>query len=204
MAASGGRRATGKFRPHVATLKRLEGDETLLVQSGKPVGVFKTHADAPRVLIANSQSGAALGELGRIPCARPQGPDDVRPDDGGQLIYIGSQGIVQGTYETFAELGRRHYHGSLAGTLDPDGGPWRHGRRAAARRHDGGRLDCSPSNASLRASKCVCARTISTSRRSRRRGARNDHALGAREKTALCRTARQCGGRVCPSWCGAA
>jgi urocanate hydratase len=99
----------------VATLKRLGEDETLLVQSGKPVGVFPTHADAPRVLIANSnlvphwatwEHFNALDRLGLMMYGQMTA---------GSWIYIGSQGIVQGTYETFVEAGRRHYGGNLAG-----------------------------------------------------------------------------------------
>src|ERR1700712_680417 len=99
----------------VETLRRLEDDETLLVQSGKPVGVFRTHADAPRVLIANSNlvphwaTWEHFAELDR------KGLAMYGQMTAGSWIYIGSQGIVQGTYETFAELGRRHYGGSLAG-----------------------------------------------------------------------------------------
>ena len=99
----------------VETLKRLEADETLLVQSGKPVGVFHTHADAPRVLIANSNlvphwaTWAHFNELDR------KGLMMYGQMTAGSWIYIGSQGIVQGTYETFVEMGRRHYGGSLKG-----------------------------------------------------------------------------------------
>jgi urocanate hydratase len=99
----------------VSTLRRLEGDQTLLVQSGKPVGVFRTHGDAPRVLIANSNivphwaTWEHFNELDR------KGLMMFGQMTAGSWIYIGSQGIVQGTYETFAELGRRHYGGSLAG-----------------------------------------------------------------------------------------
>ncbi len=99
----------------VSTLKRLDGDETLLVQSGKPVGVFKTHADAPRVLIANSNlvprwaTWEHFNELDR------KGLMMYGQMTAGSWIYIGSQGIVQGTYETFVEAGRQHYGGSLAG-----------------------------------------------------------------------------------------
>src|SRR5215471_4204728 len=99
----------------VATLKRLEGDETLLVQSGKPVGVFRTHADAPRVLIANSNlvphwaTWDCFNELDR------KGLMMYGQMTAGSWIYIGSQGIVQGTYETFVEMGRRHYGGDLRG-----------------------------------------------------------------------------------------
>ncbi len=99
----------------VATLKRLDGDETLLVQSGKPVGVFRTHPDAPRVLIANSNlvphwaNWEHFNELDR------RGLMMYGQMTAGSWIYIGSQGIVQGTYETFVEAGRQHYGGDLAG-----------------------------------------------------------------------------------------
>ena len=99
----------------VATLRRLEADQTLLIQSGKPVGVFTTHADAPRVLIANSNlvprwaSWEHFNELDR------KGLMMYGQMTAGSWIYIGSQGIVQGTYETFVEMGRRHYEGSLKG-----------------------------------------------------------------------------------------
>jgi urocanate hydratase len=102
------------FDAIVAALRALNDDESLLIQSGKPVGVFKTHADAPRVLIANSNLVPKWATVGALQRARPQGPHDVRPDDGGSWIYIGSQGIVQGTYETFAEAGRQHFGGELA------------------------------------------------------------------------------------------
>ena len=99
----------------VETLRRLEADETLLVQSGKPVGVFRTHADAPRVLIANSNlvphwaTWEHFNELDRA------GLMMYGQMTAGSWIYIGSQGIVQGTYETFVELGRQHYGGDLGG-----------------------------------------------------------------------------------------
>ena len=99
----------------VHSLKQLEDDETLLVQSGKPVGVFRTHADAPRVLIANSNlvpewaNWEHFNELDRA------GLMMYGQMTAGSWIYIGSQGIVQGTYETFAEVGRQHYGGDLSG-----------------------------------------------------------------------------------------
>jgi urocanate hydratase len=98
----------------VAALKRLEGDQTLLVQSGKPVGIFKTHADAPRVLIANSNLVPHWATWDHFNVLDRKGLMMYGQMTAGSWIYIGSQGIVQGTYETFAELGRRHY-GSLAG-----------------------------------------------------------------------------------------
>ncbi len=99
----------------VATLRRLEAHQTLLIQSGKPVGVFTTHEDAPRVLIANSNlvprwaTWEHFNELDR------KGLMMFGQMTAGSWIYIGSQGIVQGTYETFVEMGRRHYHGDLSG-----------------------------------------------------------------------------------------
>jgi urocanate hydratase len=99
----------------VETLERLEEDETLLVQSGKPVGVFRTHKDAPRVLLANSNlvpkwaNWEVFNELDR------NGLMMYGQMTAGSWIYIGSQGIVQGTYETFAEMGRQHFGGDLTG-----------------------------------------------------------------------------------------
>src|SRR5271165_2589186 len=99
----------------VATLRRLEDDETLLVQSGKPVGVFRTHADAPRVLIANSNLVPHWATWDHFHELDRKGLMMYGQMTAGSWIYIGSQGIVQGTYETFVEMGRRHYGGSLAG-----------------------------------------------------------------------------------------
>ena len=103
------------FDKIVAALRDLDDDQTLLVQSGKPVGVFKTHADAPRVLIANSNlvpkwaTWEHFNELDR------KGLAMYGQMTAGSWIYIGTQGIVQGTYETFVEMGRRHFGGDLAG-----------------------------------------------------------------------------------------
>ena len=99
----------------VASLRRLEGDQTLLVQSGKPAGIFRTHADAPRVLIANSNLVPAWATLDHFNELDRRGLMMYGQMTAGSWIYIGSQGIVQGTYETFVEIGRRHYGGSLAG-----------------------------------------------------------------------------------------
>jgi urocanate hydratase len=99
----------------VGSLKALEADETLLVQSGKPVGVFRTHTDAPRVLIANSNLVGAWSTWDHFHELDRLGLMMYGQMTAGSWIYIGSQGIVQGTYETFAEMGRRHYGGSLAG-----------------------------------------------------------------------------------------
>src|SRR5262249_19405918 len=99
----------------VAALRALEADETLCVQSGKPVGVFRTQADAPRVLIPNPNLVPHWGTLEQFNALDRKGLMMYGQMTAGSWIYIGSQGIVQGTYETFAELLRRHYGGSLAG-----------------------------------------------------------------------------------------
>ncbi|MEM7429305.1 MAG: urocanate hydratase [Pseudomonadota bacterium] len=98
-----------------AALKSLEDDQTLLVQSGKPVGVFRTHADAPRVLIANSNIVAHWANLDHFNDLDKAGLMMYGQMTAGSWIYIGSQGIVQGTYETFVEAGRQHYGGDLSG-----------------------------------------------------------------------------------------
>ncbi|MEP0546045.1 MAG: urocanate hydratase [Rhodothermales bacterium] len=105
------------FHKIVETLRRLENDETLLVQSGKPVGVFRTHDEAPRVLIANSHlvpKWATWSEFRRLEAL---GLTMYGQMTAGSWIYIGTQGILQGTYETFAECARQHFDGSLAGRL---------------------------------------------------------------------------------------
>jgi urocanate hydratase len=108
-------RTWGDFDRIAQSLRSLDEDETLLVQSGKPVGIFRTHADAPRVLIANSNlvphwaSWEKFNELDR------KGLMMYGQMTAGSWIYIGTQGIVQGTYETFAEIGRQHYGGNLRG-----------------------------------------------------------------------------------------
>jgi len=99
----------------VTALRALKDDETLLVQSGKPVGVFRTHEDAPRVLIANSNLVARWADWEHFNALDKRGLMMFGQMTAGSWIYIGSQGIVQGTYETFVEMGRQHYAGSLAG-----------------------------------------------------------------------------------------
>jgi len=103
------------FDAIVAKLTELEGNETLLVQSGKPVGVFKTHEDAPRVLIANSNLVPAWANWEHFRELDKKGLMMFGQMTAGSWIYIGSQGIVQGTYETFVEMGRQHYGGDLSG-----------------------------------------------------------------------------------------
>ena len=99
----------------VETLRRLNDDETLLVQSGKPVGVFRTHADAPRVLIANSNLVPRWANWDHFNELDRKGLAMYGQMTAGSWIYIGAQGIVQGTYETFVEMGRQHYAGDLSG-----------------------------------------------------------------------------------------
>ncbi len=106
----------------VTTLRRLKNDETLLVQSGKPVGVFRTHEDAPRVLIANAHlvpRWATWSEFRRLEAL---GLTMYGQMTAGSWIYIGTQGILQGTYETFAECARQHFGGTLSGRLVVTGG----------------------------------------------------------------------------------
>jgi urocanate hydratase len=115
-------RSWDAFDAIVATLRRLGDDETLLVQSGKPVAVFRTHANAPRVLIANSNlvpRWATWDEFRRL---EAMGLTMYGQMTAGSWIYIGSQGILQGTYETFAAVADRHFGGSLAGRLVVTGG----------------------------------------------------------------------------------
>ena len=99
----------------VAALQRLEDDQTLLVQSGKPVGVFRTHTDAPRVLLANSNLVPKWANWEHFNELDRKGLAMYGQMTAGSWIYIGSQGIVQGTYETFVEMGRQHFGGDLSG-----------------------------------------------------------------------------------------
>ena len=103
------------FDQIVAALRALKDDETLLIQSGKAVGVFRTHADAPRVLLANSNLVARWADWEHFNALDRKGLMMFGQMTAGSWIYIGSQGIVQGTYETFVEMGRQHFGGNLAG-----------------------------------------------------------------------------------------
>ncbi|MBM7715510.1 urocanate hydratase [Bacillus thermophilus] len=105
------------FDAIVKSLKKLENDETLLVQSGKPVAIFHTHENAPRVLIANSNIVPAYANWETFHELDQKGLMMYGQMTAGSWIYIGSQGIVQGTYETFAELAKQHFNGSLKGTI---------------------------------------------------------------------------------------
>ena len=105
------------FDAIVRTLRRLKGDETLIVQSGKPVAVFKTHSRAPRVLIANANLVPKWADWSAFRELETMGLTMYGQMTAGSWIYIGTQGIVQGTYETFAELARQHFGGSLVGRV---------------------------------------------------------------------------------------
>ncbi|MGR3802786.1 urocanate hydratase [Marinibacterium profundimaris] len=115
-------RTWADFDTIVASLKELEDDQTLLVQSGKPVGVFRTHKDAPRVLIANSNLVPNWANWKHFNELDKKGLAMYGQMTAGSWIYIGSQGIVQGTYETFVEAGRQHYGGDLTGRWILTGG----------------------------------------------------------------------------------
>src|ERR1039457_7032921 len=110
------------FHAIVRALRSLENDETLLVQSGKPVGIFRTHPEAPRVLIANCTLVGHWSNFEEFTRLERLGLTMYGQMTAGSWIYIGSQGIVQGTYETFAALARKHFGGSLAGKIVVSGG----------------------------------------------------------------------------------
>lgn len=115
-------RTWDSFDRIVKALRELEDDQTLLVQSGKPVGIFRTHPDAPRVLIANSNLVPHWATWDHFHELDRKGLMMYGQMTAGSWIYIGSQGIVQGTYETFAEMGRQHYGGDLTGKWILTGG----------------------------------------------------------------------------------
>src|SRR6185437_2190865 len=110
-------RSHDALRAIVRTLLELENDETLLVQSGKPVAVFRTHAGAPRVLIANALLVPAWATWETFRDLEDRGLTMYGQMTAGSWIYIGSQGILQGTYETFAAAARRHFAGTLSGRV---------------------------------------------------------------------------------------
>jgi urocanate hydratase len=147
----------------LAQLKKLEADESLLIQSGKPVGVFKTHPDAPRVLLANSNLVPKWANWEKFNELDQKGLFMYGQMTAGSWIYIGAQGIVQGTFETFVEAGRQHYNNDLTGKwiltagLGGMGVPsrWPACWPAPA---------CWPSNASSPASTSACAPAMWTSR----------------------------------------
>src|SRR5690606_35244831 len=115
-------RSWDDFHAIVRELRRLENDETLLVQSGRPVGVFRTHEEAPRVLIANSNLVGKWATWEHFRELEQRGLMMYGQMTAGSWIYIGSQGIVQGTFETFAAVGRKHWGTDLAGKFVLSGG----------------------------------------------------------------------------------
>ena len=144
--------------------ENLGDDETLLIQSGKPVGVFPTHADAPRVLLANSNLVPHWATWEHFNELDKKGLMMYGQMTAGSWIYIGSQGIVQGTYETFVEMGRQHYGGDLNGKWILTAGLGGMGGAQPLAASLAGACS-STSNASRAASTCACARATSTSRR---------------------------------------
>src|SRR6201988_3518101 len=106
----------------IAALKVLENDESLLIQSGKPVGILRTHKDAPRVLISNSQLVPKWANWQHFDELEKKGLMMYGQMTAGSWIYIGSQGIVQGTYETYAAVANKHFKGTLKGTLNVTAG----------------------------------------------------------------------------------
>lgn len=102
------------FDAIVSCLKNLKNDETLLIQSGKPIGIIRSHEDAPRVLLANSNLVPAWGNFSYFSELEKKGLTMYGQMTAGSWIYIGTQGIVQGTYETFVSAGKKHYHGDLS------------------------------------------------------------------------------------------
>src|SRR6201991_1938774 len=106
----------------IKALKDLEADETLLIQSGKPVGILRTHADAPRVLLSNSQLVPKWADWEHFDQLEKKGLMMYGQMTAGSWIYIGSQGIVQGTYETYSAAAVKHFNGTLRGTLNVSAG----------------------------------------------------------------------------------
>jgi hypothetical protein len=129
-------RSWDAFDAMARTLTTLKADETMLVQSGKPVGVFRTHEWAPRVLLANSNLVPEWGNWDEFRRLEDMGLTMYGQMTAGSWIYIGTQGILQGTYECFAEIGRRKFNGSLRRHHHAHRRPGRHGRRTAAGGHD--------------------------------------------------------------------
>ncbi len=185
------------FHAIVATLRRLENDETLLVQSGKPVGVFRTHEMAPRVLIANSLLVPDWADWETFRRLEAEGLTMYGQMTAGSWIYIGTQGILQGTFETFAAVARKALRRLAARPPGAHRRLRRHGRRAAARRDDAGRRvprrrrRCAPPRAPRRVALPRPRRARSRCRAARGRG-------GARGGRRALDRHRRLGGRGLP------
>ena len=164
-------RSWDAFDAIVDTLRRLEHDETLVVQSGKPVAVFRTHPWAPRVIIANALLVPAWATWDTFRDLEDRGLTMYGQMTAGSWIYIGTQGILQGTYETLAALARRHFGGTLAGRLVVTAGLGGMGGAPAARGHDERRRRARRRSRSgenrATAGDAICRRTLRRSRRRR-------------------------------------
>ena len=158
------------------------------MQSGKPVGVFRTHADAPRVLIANSNLVPHWATLGALQRARPQGPDDVRPDDRRLVDLHRQPGHRAGHLRDVRRGGPPALRRRPRRQMDPHRRPRRHGRRAAARGDDGRRLDARHRMPAERASRCACDGLSRPPGRHARRGA-GDHRARLRARRSRSRSA---------------
>ena len=187
-----------------ARLRELGDEETLLIQSGKPVGVFPTHKDAPRVLLANSNLVPAWATWEHFNELDRKGLMMYGQMTAGSWIYIGSQGIVQGTYETFVEMGRQHYGGKSSRQVDSHRRPRRHGRRAAARGEPRRRVLAQhrmPAEPHRHAPAHALRRRAGTRSRRRARAHRRVHEAQARRSRSRCSATRR---RYFPSSCVAA
>ena len=188
----------------VASLRELEADETLLVQSGKPVGVFRTHADAPRVLIANSNLVPHWATWDHFHELDRKGLMMYGQMTAGSWIYIGSQGIVQGTYETFVEAGRQHYGGDLKGRWILTAGLGGMGGAQPLAAVMAGAcclaVECNPDSIDFR----LRTRYLDDKADTPRRGARHDRALDRRRRGQVGRRSSATRPTSSPSWCAAA
>ena len=179
------------FDAIVRSLKSLAHDETLLVQSGKPVGIFKTHPGAPRVLIANANLVPKWATWETFRDLEDRGLTMYGQMTAGSWIYIGSQGILQGTYETLAEVGRRHFGGTLERKDRRHGRARRHGRRPAARGDHERRRRAGDRGRSGPDREAPLYQVPRREHRRRGRGGRNGPALRHGRRGALDRRARQ-------------
>ena len=185
----------------VETLRRLEDDQTLLIQSGKPVGVFRTHANAPRVLIANSNLVPAWANWDHFHELDRKGLMMYGQMTAGSWIYIGTQGIVQGTFETFVEVARQHYAGDFGGRWILTAGLGRHGGCPAAGGGNGGRLLLGRGMPAIPTRDAVENRLPGPSIDQSGRSARRHRPFMSRQDASLGGPARQRRGGLSRSWC---
>ena len=185
------------FDAIVRTLRTLKGDETLLVQSGKPVGVLTTHEWAPRVLLANSNLVGDWANWEEFRRLEALGLTMYGQMTAGSWIYIGSQGILQGTYETFAAVGAKRFGGIAGGDDHAHRRARRDGRRPAAGGDDGRRRGDLHRGRPARGSRAGSRTATSTPRPRPRRGAA---AAPPRRATRAARSRSACSATP-PSWC---